>query len=138
MQIEVRRVNDAYHMEGKNEGGNTVQIDASPAIGGQGMGARPMEMLLFGLAGCSGIDVVSILKKQKSDPGAFEISVTGEREADAVPSPFKKIHVHFRFHGSPDRDKLQRAIDLSMMKYCSAAATLRASSEITYDFTVEP
>jgi len=120
-----------FHFEASNEGGQVVNIDASPAIGGENKGARPMELLIMGLGGCSGIDVVNILKKQKIDLTNFKISIDAEREADAVPSLFTKIHVTFIFDKDVDKNKAERAVSLSMEKYCSVAKTLEKTASIT-------
>ena len=77
MKINVKRVDDAFHFEGKNEDGRTVQMDAAEKIGGRNQGVRPTQMLLMALAGCSAIDVVSILKKQRQPIDDFEIEVEG-------------------------------------------------------------
>lgn len=139
MHVELNRLDEAYYMEAKGDSGRIVSIDGAAAIGGKGEGARPMELLLMGLAGCSSIDVVSILKKQRIDPGPFRVEVEAEREADAVPSLFQKIHVRFIFgpEGVNQEDKLKRAIDLSLEKYCSVAKTLEKTAEITHDYTFE-
>ncbi len=140
MQIELKRLNESYSMEATGDSGSPVSIDASTSIGGSGLGVRPMELLLMGLAGCSSIDVVSILKKQRMDPGPFRVIVEGEREADAVPSLFQKIHLRFIFSAAGselDSEKLKRALDLSLEKYCSVAKTLEKTARITYDYTIE-
>jgi putative redox protein len=120
-----------FHFEAANEGGQKVNIDASPAIGGENKGARPMELLIMGLGGCSGIDVVNILKKQKIELKNFKISIDAEREADAVPSLFTKIHVTFIFDQEVDKNKAERAVSLSMEKYCSVAKTLEKTATLT-------
>jgi putative redox protein len=120
-----------FHFEAANEGGQKVNIDASPAIGGENKGARPMELLIMGLGGCSGIDVVNILKKQKIELKNFKISIDAEREADAVPSLFTKIHVTFIFDHEVDKNKAERAVSLSMEKYCSVAKTLEKTATLT-------
>jgi len=137
MEIELNLLNNAYHFEAKNESGNAVNIDASPAIGGLGLGSRPMELLIMGLGGCSGIDVLSILRKQKIEPSGFRISISAEREKDATPSLFTDIHVKFIFKGPLDAAKAQRAIDLSMDKYCSVAKTLEKTAKITSELVIE-
>lgn len=96
-----------------------------------------MEMLLMGLAGCSAIDVILILQKQKQVIEDFRLKVDGFREKDATPSPFKKIHITYLLKGQLNADKVKRAIDLSMDKYCSATAQLRPSAEITYSFEIQ-
>ena len=137
MEIEVNLLNQAYHFEAKNESGNTVNIDASPSIGGLGLGARPMELLIMCLGGCSGIDVLSILRKQKIEPLGFRVKISAEREKDATPALFTDIHVKFIFKGPIDENKAKRAIDLSMDKYCSVAKTLEKTAKITSELVVE-
>ena len=132
MTIEVKQVNELFHFEATNETGNSVHIDASPSIGGQGLGARPMELLIMGLGGCSGIDVINILKKQKITVKGLKIKIDAEREPEATPSLFQKIHVDFIFSGEIDKAKAERAVSLSMDKYCSVAKTLEKTATITF------
>ena len=88
MNIKLERKNTAYHFEAINESGQIVNIDANPSIGGENKGARPMELLIMGLGGCSAIDILLILKKQKIEPTGLSISIDADREKDAVPSLF--------------------------------------------------
>lgn len=133
MQVVLKRQNDAVHFEAVNEQGIKIQLDGSPDIGGENLGVRPMQMLLMGLGGCSGIDVVMILKKQKINPSSFEIVIDGDREVGVVPSLFNAIKVQFKFHGDGlDEKKVARAVSLSMDKYCSVSKTLEATAQITY------
>ncbi|MVM37823.1 OsmC family peroxiredoxin [Spirosoma sp. HMF3257] len=136
MQVELVRVDDAFHFEALGKSGVAQHIDAATDIGGHNAGARPMEMMLMGLAGCSAIDVILILKKQKQVLDDFRLKVDGLREKDAIPAPFKKIHITYLLKGQLDPEKVKRAIDLSMDKYCSATAQLRPSTEITYSFEI--
>lgn len=137
MEIELNLLNNAYHFEAKNEQGNSISIDASPAIGGENKGPRPMELLIMGLGGCSGIDVLSILRKQKIEPEGFRIKLHADREKDAVPSLFTEILVEFIFKGNIDPIKAERAVKLSMDKYCSVAKTLEKTATISYKITME-
>ncbi|MVM30265.1 OsmC family peroxiredoxin [Spirosoma sp. HMF4905] len=137
MQVELVRVDDAFHFEALGKSGVAQHIDAATDIGGHNAGARPMEMMLMGLAGCSAIDVILILKKQKQVIEDFRLKVDGLREKDAIPAPFKKIHITYLLKGQLDPEKVRRAIDLSMDKYCSATAQLRPSTEITYSFEIQ-
>lgn len=137
MQIELVRVDDAFHFEAVGASGVTQHIDGAADIGGHNAGARPMEMLLMGLAGCSAIDVILILKKQKQVIDDFRMTVDGLREKEVTPAPFKKIHISYRLKGQLDADKVKRAIDLSMDKYCSATAQFRPTTEITYSFDIQ-
>lgn len=136
IRIELNRLNDAFHFAAANENGNTVHIDASPEIGGTNQGMRPMQMLLSAMGGCSAIDVINILKKQKQDLKDLKITVTGERQKNVVPSLFETIHAHYKFYGNLDRDKVEKAINLSVRKYCSVSKTLEQSATITYSFEI--
>jgi putative redox protein len=137
MEIELNLLNNACHFGAKNENGNTVDIDGSPAVGGLGLGARPMELLIMGLGGCSGIDILNILRKQKIEPTDFRIKISAEREKEVAPSLFTNIHVKFIFKGPIDETKASRAIALSMDKYCSVAKTLEKTAKITYEMNIE-
>lgn len=136
MRIELQRVDDAYHMEARNEDGKVVHMDAAEKIGGRNNGVRPMQLLLMALGGCSAIDIISILKKQRQEIEDIKITVDGEREQvkDGA-AVFEKINVKFMLKGKIDREKAQRAVDLSMEKYCSVTKTLEKTAKITY--TVE-
>lgn len=137
--IELERVHGDYGFEAKDSLGHTVRIDTSPETGGENFGARPMQLLLMGLAGCSGIDVISILKKQRQDVKGYKMVVNGDREAGKEPSLWKDIWVEFHIYGNVDEDKAKRAAELSMEKYCSVAATLRgAGAHIRWTVTVHP
>ena len=136
MKIELNRLNDGYHLEATNEQGRTVHIDASPDIGGTNQGMRPMQILLSALGGCSTIDIINILKKQKQGLRDIKITVTGEREKDATPSLFVEAHLHFRLYGDIDQEKAARAVSLSVDKYCSVAKTLEYKAKITHSFEI--
>jgi putative redox protein len=136
IKIELNRLNDAFHFEAQNENGNKVQIDASPEIGGTNRGMRPMQMLLAAMGGCSSIDIVNILKKQKQDLRDIKVTVTGEREQGAVPSLYTEVHAHFKLYGPLDKDKAEKAVSLSVDKYCSVAKTLEKTAKVTYSFEI--
>jgi putative redox protein len=136
MKIELNRVSDTFHLEAVNEGGNTVHLDASPDIGGTNKGMRPMQLLLTALGACSSIDVINILKKQKQDLKDIRITVTGEREPDAVPSIFVEAHIHFKLFGSIDQEKAKKAVSLAVEKYCSVAKTMESTAKISHSFEI--
>jgi len=136
MKIELNRINDMFHFEATNEDGNVVEMDGSTSIGGEGKGVRPMQMLLMGLGGCSGIDIVLILKKQKQVVEDFKMTIDGDRQKDVEPSLFEKINVNFKLKGDLDHNKVRRAVALSMDKYCSVSKTLEKTAEISYSITV--
>lgn len=131
------RVNGDYGFEAKDANGHTVRMDTSPETGGTNFGVRPMQMLLMGLAGCSGIDVVSILKKQRQDLQDIKTYIEGERQKDVEPSLWETITVVFELTGNLDKDKAERACALSMDKYCSVAETLRrAGCNLTWKMVI--
>src|SRR6056297_3986931 len=134
--ITIRRLNDAVHMEAKNEDNATLQMDGSGDIGGINGGFRPMQMLLAAAGGCSAIDVVGILKKQRQNPDDLTIEVTGERVNVKDYSEFKSINIHFILKGDLDEKKVSRAIDLSLNKYCSVSKTLEKTAKITSSFEI--
>jgi len=139
MQIELIRVDDAFHFEAQGMSGVPVQIDAAENVGGHNAGSRPMELLLMGLGGCSAIDLLLIMKKQRQIVEDLKISVSGERvkiEGTEM-TPFRKINVHFKFKGNIQEDKARKAIKMSMEKYCSATAQFSGSAEITHSFEIE-
>ncbi len=136
MEIKLKRVNQAVHLEAINENGNTVQIDGAPKIGGEDKGVRPMELLIMGLGGCSSMDILSILKKQKIEVEDYEVNIKADRDSESVPSLFTNIHVEFILKGQIDPKKADRAVKLSMDKYCSVTKILEKSANITYDFKI--
>ena len=136
MKIELKRLDNAFHFEARNEEGNVVHLDAAVSAGGHGKGARPMQMLLMALGGCSAIDIVLILKKQKQEIEEFTISIDGERDQGKEPALWQIIHVHYKLKGKINKDKAERAAALSMEKYCSVAKTLEKTAKIDYTVTV--
>ncbi len=136
MKVTLQRLNDAVHFEGKNEDGNTIQIDGNPNFGGEGKGVRPMQLLLMSLAGCSSMDVVSLLTKMRQPLDDIQVEVNGERDTSEVPPVFKKIHLKFFLKGNLDEEKVAKAISKSVDKYCSVARMLEGKAEITWGFEV--
>ncbi len=130
-KVSMERVSGKFHLEAKNEIGNTIEMDGSPKIGGENKGVRPMELMLMALGGCSSIDVIMILNKQKLDPTSFKVEIDGEREEGVEPSLYRNIKVRFIFTGDLPEDKLYRAVELSMTKYCSVAKTMESTAKIS-------
>jgi putative redox protein len=136
MRVELKRVNKAFHYEASTEDKIKLNIDANPAIGGEGKGVRPMELLLMGIAGCASIDLGLILKKQKQELIDYEVEVTAKRN-DNVAKTFKLINLHFILWGDLEYNKVERAIELTLTKYCSVALSLDKEIEITNTFTIK-
>ena len=139
IKVELARVQNDYGFEATDAYGHKVQMDTSPESGGHNFGVRPMQMLLMGVAGCSAIDVISILKKQRQEVRDYKMIVNGEREVGKEPSLWKNIFVDFHIYGNVDEDKAKRAVELSMDKYCSVSATLKAAgADIKWNVFVHP
>lgn len=134
MRVNLERVNDKVHFVASNSEGNTVHLDGSPAVGGEGAGFRPMELVLAAIAGCASMDLVPILAKQRQRVDGVSIAVTGNR-ADAVPAPFTSITIHYDLTGEIDPDKARRAIELSVFKYCSVGAML-TDVDVRYSYSI--
>jgi putative redox protein len=124
-----------YRFEATNSLGKTAVLDGPAKIGGNDDGMRPMEMVLVGLAGCSSFDVLHTLEKGRQEPEDVEVTVQAER-ADAVPSVFTNINLHFKVSGKVTEKRLSQAIDLSVEKYCSVAAMLSKTAKITSSFEI--
>jgi len=136
MKVTLNRVNQAVHFEGSSETTTAkIHIDGSPDIGGQGLGARPMELVLMALGSCSILDLLSILKKQKQEVIAVEIEVEGNRK-DAIPAVFTDIHLVFKLIGNIDAQKANKAAELAVKKYCSVHDMLAAGG-VHITFAVE-
>ena len=136
--VELERVGGDFGFEAKDAAGHVVRTDSSTESGGINFGTRPTQLLLMGLGSCSGIDIVTILKKQKQTIDTFTMKIEGEREKDVIPSLWKTIHILFELSGDIDIDKAKRACQLSVEKYCSVAETLRrAGATITWEVKVK-
>ena len=136
IKIELNRVDEDFNMEAVNEAGNKLQMDADPSIGGNGRGMRPMQLLLAAFGGCSAIDLIGILRKQKEPLKDLKITVTGEREKGVVPSLYTEVHAHFKLFGNINQEKAQKAVSLSVDKYCSVAKTLEKTAKVTHSFEI--
>jgi len=119
--------------EATTESGHSLVMDGAPSGGGNNLGARPMELLLSGLGGCTGYDVVTILNKSRQEISHFDINIEAER-ADSDPKVFTKIRIIFKISGKNlNRKIIERAIHLSADKYCSASIMLGKSAEISHE-----
>lgn len=135
-KIKIKRTNNDFKLEATNENGNLIVMDGSEAIGGGNLGFRPMQLLLSAIGGCSAIDVISILKKQKQVIDDFGIEVEGDREKIEDHSIWKHIVLHFIINGEVEPEKAKKAINLSLDKYCSVSKTLEPTATISYKLTV--
>ena len=121
---------------GSADSGHSVVMDGAPESGGQNLGARPMELVLIGMGGCTAFDVVHILRKSRQEITDCVAGIEAER-AETDPKVFTHIHIHFVVSGSNlDAKKVQHAIELSATKYCSASIMLGKTAKITHDFEI--
>ena len=135
--VEIKRVKGDFGFEASDANGHIVRYDTSDETGGINFGVRPMQSVLMALGSCSGIDIVSILKKQRLVFEAFSMKIKGEREKGKERSLWESVHIDFELTGNIDKDKAERACALSINKYCSVAETLRRSgTKITWNVIV--
>lgn len=121
---------------GKGETSAAVALDAPAAVGGDSAGFRPKELLLNALAGCTGMDVISILAKMRCEPAAFRIEVRAE-ESDEHPKVFTAFHITYFIKGNIPTDKLEKAINLSQERYCGVTAMFRSFATVTHEVVRE-
>ncbi|MET3696268.1 putative redox protein [Bacillus oleivorans] len=125
--------NEKMSFSGQTPSGHKIKMDAAEEVGGENTGPRPTELLLNAVAGCTGIDIISILTKMRLQPTSFQMDVKGER-ADDHPKRFTSIHIHYALEGDLPEEKIVRAIELSKDKYCSVSHSL--SAEITVSYSI--
>lgn len=137
INVVVERRDDSFHFVGSNEQGIEVHLDdPSSRPDGQGVGMSPMQMLLVSLGACSGIDLASILGKGRQQVDGLRIRITGKKPDGVAPSLYEHIHVVFEVDGPVDPSRVERAVDLSLGKYCSVAKTIEPTAEITAAYVV--
>lgn len=136
MEINLVRKSGKFNFEAENASGFKVELDANPSIGGTGKGFRPMEMLLVGLGGCSGIDMVNILTKQKEDLQDILINIKATRKDQEIPSIFDVIDIRFDLKGVLSEQKVERALQMTFEKYCSVSNILGRSATINFSYTI--
>jgi putative redox protein len=133
MQANVKLV-DGLQFVGEASSGHAIVMDGDPEFGGSDTGIRPSELLLVGIAGCSGMDVISILRKKKQEVTGFEIMVNGNK-SDSHPKKFTDITLKFIIKGEKiSEEAVKRAVGLSMDKYCSVKATLEGVATIDFSY----
>jgi len=136
MNINLIRKSGKFNFEAVNESGFSVELDAKAAIGGEGKGFRPMEMLLVGLGGCSGIDMVNVLTKQKEPLEDIKIAINATRKDEEMPPIFDEIEIHFDLSGDLNPAKVERALAMTFDKYCSVSNILGRSAKINFTYNI--
>lgn len=135
MKIEIERKNDKVYLEAVNEQGVVVKMDGSPEIGGEDLGARPMQLVLMALGGCTSMDMLSMLTKMRENVKSYKVTVDAER-ATEHPMVFTKIHIHYVLEGNLKKENVEKAINLSMDKYCSVTHMLNKTAKITHSYEI--
>jgi len=127
---------DNMSFVGESGSGHSIVMDGAPESGGRNLAARPMEMVLLGMGGCTAFDVVMILKKARQPVDDCIVELSAER-SEEIPRVFTKIHVHYVVKGSGLSEKqVEKAIHLTAEKYCSVSIMLAATAEVTHDFEI--
>jgi putative redox protein len=135
MKAAVRWVQDAMFV-GESGSGHAVVMDGAPDSGGRNLGVRPMEMLLLGLGGCTAFDVVMILKRGREPVTGCVVDIDAER-ADTDPKVFTRIAMRYQVSGRGlDPKKVERAVNLSAEKYCSATAIMNKTAQISHEIAI--
>ncbi|KAA1244588.1 OsmC family protein [Aquimarina sp. RZ0] len=136
MKIRLKRIDNDYHFELTNERGHVTHIDSKAEVGGHDLAPSPMEYVLMGVAGCSAIDIISILKKQRQEITTYRAEVDGTRVEAGGAKPFKTIAVTVYLEGDIALEKAKRAAELSFEKYCSVSKTLEPTATVVYKVLV--
>ncbi len=135
MKAKIKWLEDVMFM-GQSGSGHAIVMDGPPELGGKNMGVRPMEMMLMGLGGCTSFDVMLILKRSRQEVTDCVAELTAQR-AEIDPKVFTKIHIHFIITGNNLKEKMvQRAVELSATKYCSASIMLAQTVDISHDYEI--
>lgn len=136
MNVVVKYV-DGLQFVGESATGHAILMDGDPEVGGNDTAPRPMEMLLMGLGGCTGMDTISILKKKRQPVEGLEIVLKGEK-AESHPKRYTSITMEYVIKGKGiEEAAVKRAIQLSTEKYCSVMATLEGSTEVDFSYRIE-
>jgi len=137
LSIVVQWLKEGYQFEAENRVGGKIRIDGDGVLQGIEGGIAPLELLLAGIGACSAVDVVMILKKQRQVIESLEVRVDPEKVKNEIGySEYKTIHMHYTLTGDIDTNKAQKALELSITKYCSVSKALEKSSEISFSFEI--
>lgn len=116
--------------------GHKIVVDAKEEFGGQDKGPRPKALMMLALAGCTGMDVVSILEKMRVSFDDFNVRIESELN-DEHPKFYKKMHIIYEFKGKNlDLEKLKKAVEMSQEKYCGVSANYKMAMDVTYEIKV--
>lgn len=133
-KVTLHRIDQDFLLEAHNAVGSKLYMDGNPEIGGHDHGFRPLETMIASLGGCSSMDVIMILKKQRQQIDNYDVEIEYERDQTLQPALITRIHIKFIVKGKVDEDKLNKAIELSLDKYCTVSKMLEKTAKITYSY----
>jgi len=136
MKVNLKRADKDFHLQGYGVSNVAVNIDGAESIGGHNLGARPMELMLMALGSCSSMDIISILRKQKIEIDDYDVEIDASRRENETPAIFENINMVFNFKGNLDEQKVKRAVELSVEKYCSVYNIIKETANINYSFSI--
>jgi putative redox protein len=132
MNVQLEQVGDEIQFRAQSGSGYDFLVASAEDV----EGVSPMEMVALGLGSCSSVDILNIMEKQRQSVADYDVDVEATRASDEVPAVFTRLHVHYTVTGDVEPDKLRRAIELSLDKYCSVSHMLEETATISYAFTV--
>lgn len=136
MKIYLRRINDTVLFEAENERGHLARVEGNSAIGGQDSAPSPTEYLMISQAGCTAIDIVELLRKMHQPLRHIELEAEGHRAQDRIPKVFTHIHIHYKLYGHIKPEKAEKAISMSIEKYCTVSKMIDQVARITHSFEI--
>lgn len=138
MKITLTRINKEVLFEAKNERGHTVLVEGGTGLGGENQAPSPTELLIISQAACTAMDIVELLKKMRQPLLHLEIETEGKRAQDQVPKIFTDIHLHYKLYGNIKPAKAEKAITMSIEKYCTVSKMIDQVARITHSFEILP
>ncbi|MEP6646276.1 MAG: OsmC family protein [Saprospiraceae bacterium] len=136
MKIYLKRSNDAVLFEASNERGHKVIIEGGRSVGGEDRAPYPTELFMMSQAACTAVDVIDLLKKMRQPVQHLEIELDGHRAQDQIPKLFTAIHLHYKLYGDIKQAKAEKAISLSIEKYCTVSKMIDHIAKITHSFEI--
>ena len=138
MKITLKRIDNAVLFEASNERGHKVLVEGDHSVGGQDRAPYPTEYLMISQAACTAVDVVELLKKMRQPLSHLEIEAEGKRAQNQVPKIFTGIHLHYKIYGNVSYAKAEKAIQMSIEKYCTVSKMIDQIAAITFSLEIIP
>ena len=138
MKITLSRINDSVLFQAQNERGHAVLVEGGTSVGGHNEAPSPTEYFIISQAACTAIDIVELLKKMRQPLSHLEIETDAQRAEDQVPKIFTGIHLHYKLYGDIKKEKAEKAITMSIEKYCTVSKMIDSVAKITFSFKIYP